>query len=42
MTKIAFITGATNGIGEATAYEFAKQSIKLILCSRLLNRLTTI
>ena len=42
MIKTALITGATSGIGEATAYEFAKNDIKLIICGRRLGRLNTI
>ncbi|MFI0429562.1 SDR family NAD(P)-dependent oxidoreductase [Mariniflexile sp. HMF6888] len=42
MNKTALITGATSGIGHATAYEFAKHGINLILCGRRLERLFTI
>jgi NADP-dependent 3-hydroxy acid dehydrogenase YdfG len=40
--KVALITGATSGIGHATAFEFAKHEIDLVLCGRRLNRLETI
>jgi len=38
----ALITGATSGIGRATAIEFAKHNIKLILCGRRQERLDDI
>jgi NADP-dependent 3-hydroxy acid dehydrogenase YdfG len=37
--KTAFITGATSGIGKATAEIFAKNNIQLVLCGRRAERL---
>lgn len=40
--KTVLITGATSGIGRATAYELAKHNFKLILCGRRQERLDSI
>lgn len=42
MKKIALITGATSGIGLATAYKFAQAGIDLILCGRRAEKLNSI
>ncbi|MDN3723021.1 SDR family NAD(P)-dependent oxidoreductase [Aequorivita sp. SDUM287046] len=42
MNKTVFITGATSGIGMATARVFAKNGMRLILCGRREDRLKNI
>ncbi|BAO75361.1 SDR family NAD(P)-dependent oxidoreductase [Winogradskyella sp. PG-2] len=42
MKKVALITGATSGIGRATAHEFAKHGINLVLCGRRQQRLDSV
>jgi 3-hydroxy acid dehydrogenase/malonic semialdehyde reductase len=37
--KVVFVTGASSGIGMATAKEFARQGARLLLCARRLDRL---
>jgi 3-hydroxy acid dehydrogenase / malonic semialdehyde reductase len=40
--KLAFITGASNGIGEATAYAFAQEGARLLLCARRSSKLAEV
>lgn len=40
--KIVFITGASAGIGEATAYAFANEGAKLLLCARRKEKLAAV
>lgn len=40
MTKTAFITGASSGIGEAAAIALAKEGFQLVLCGRRQQKLT--
>ena len=42
MNETVFITGATSGIGKATAELFAQKKFKLILCGRRQERLDTL
>jgi NADP-dependent 3-hydroxy acid dehydrogenase YdfG len=40
--KIVFITGATAGIGESCAFDFAREGANLILCARRIEKLEQI
>lgn len=42
MKKTAFISGATSGIGKATAQRFAKEGMRIIICGRRLERLQSL
>jgi NADP-dependent 3-hydroxy acid dehydrogenase YdfG len=37
--RVVFVTGASSGIGAATAMEFARHGAKLLLCARRLDKL---
>ena len=40
--KTVFITGASSGIGEATAYAFAAEGARLLLAARRMDKLTAV
>jgi len=40
--KVVIITGASSGIGEASAYAFAARKCKLVLAARNLDKLNEV